>query len=25
LFDGIALLLGGAFIQDVDDNNGEKR
>jgi len=25
LFDGIALLLGGAFIQDIDDNNGEKR
>jgi len=24
LFDGIALLLGGAFIQDIDDNNGEK-
>ena len=25
LFDGIALLLGGAFVQDVDDkNNGEK-
>ncbi len=26
LFDGIALLLGGAFVQDIDDNNnGEKR
>ena len=26
LFDGVALLLGGAFVQDIDDNNnGEKR
>ena len=26
LFDGIALLLGGAFVQDIDDkNNGEEK
>lgn len=25
LFDGVALLLGGAFVQDMDDKNGDKR